>query len=249
VPRQDRVNRASCELTGDSVLVALQNDGEYFRNCVSCAMISRSRTACGGLTEFHQSKTREEIWMRKAIFAAVLCLSASAALTAQLPPATQLQAPSAQLQPLNVKTGLWQVTEVSTVTATIPPELQARLSQLPPATRAQLQSRFGGTPRTTTYNTCVTPADLAKFPFQGPNEKCNWTTLTSTGSDMVVHGTVCRAGGNNDGTQAEADLRIHVISSENATGSVQISVTGNQTMNSSATFTGTWQGATCTGTN
>jgi hypothetical protein len=213
-----------------------KNDGEHFLNCVSCAIISRSRTACGGLTEFHQSKTREEVWMRKAIFVAVLCLSASAALTAQL-------------QPLNVKTGLWQVTEVSTVTAAIPPELQARLSQLPPATRAQLQSRFEGTPHTTTYNTCVTPADLAKLPFQGPNEKCNWTTLTSTGSDMEVHGTACQAAGNNDGTRAEADVRIHVISSENATGSVQITVTGNQTMNSSATFTGTWRGATCTGTN
>jgi hypothetical protein len=187
--------------------------------------------------------------MGKAFLAAAICLAVSAAAIAQQrPPVTQQlqQGLSAQLQPLNVKTGQWAVTETSTVNATIPPELQARLSQLPPEARAALQSRFGGTPRTTTYTTCITPADLAKMPFQGPNERCNWNTLTSTGSDMAVHGTICRANGNNDGTTAEANVSIHAIDSENATGSVQVNMVGNgQTVNSSATFTGKWVGATC----
>jgi hypothetical protein len=170
--------------------------------------------------------------MRMALLAGVICLSASAALTAQL-------------QPLNVKTGSWQITAVSSMNIAIPPELQARLNQLPPEQRAQLQSRFGGAPHTSTYNSCITAADLARVPFQRPTDRCTWTTLTSTGSDMQVRGT-CQETDNNGTTNVNANLSIHVIDSENATGSMQMSATGNAKMSGTNTLTGKWVGATCT---
>lgn len=174
--------------------------------------------------------------MRMAFLAGVICLSASAALTAQL-------------QPLNVKTGLWQITAVSSLNvAAIPPELQARLNQLPPEQRALLQSRFGGTPHTDSYTSCIKPTDLTSMPFQRPNDRCNWTTLTSTGSDLVVRGT-CQESGSNGTTNVVANVTIHAIDSENTTGSVQVAATGSAQVNANNTLTGKWMSATCTGTN
>ena len=45
---------------------------------------------------------------------------------------------------------------------------------------------------------------------------------------------------------AEAHGKIHVIDSENGTGSFDIALSGNgQTMNGHATYTGKWSGSTC----
>jgi hypothetical protein len=183
--------------------------------------------------------------MGKAFLAATICLAVSAvAIAQQRPPVAQQLQPglSAQFQPLNVKTGNWQVTSVSSANVTIPPELQARLSQLPPEARAALQSRFGGQPQTNTYNSCVKPSDLTQAPFQDPNQKCAWKALSSTGSDLVAQGT-CQAGAN--GTFV-ANIRIHAVDSENTTASVSVSGTANgSSMNTNATLTGKWVGATC----
>jgi hypothetical protein len=170
--------------------------------------------------------------MRKALFAAAICVFASGAAIAQL-------------QGLNVKTGQWQVTMVSTVNATIPPEAQAALARLPPAQQEALRSRFGGASQTRTYKSCITPADLAK-PFQDPNQKCNWATVTATASDIEMHGTICRSADNRNDMNAEVSVKIHAIDSENATGTVRVNGAGNgQTFASNATLTGKWLGATC----
>ena len=169
--------------------------------------------------------------MRKALMVACLCLSASAVL--------------AQSQALNVNTGSWEVTEVSSVNASLPPEMQAMLSRLPPAQQEAMKQRFGGAPQTNTYKSCITQSDLTKTPFENPKEKCEWTTRTSTGTDMVLRGT-CEAG-NRGGERANIDMRIHVIDAQNATGTVQLNgAAGNgATMNSNATFTGRWVGPAC----
>lgn len=170
--------------------------------------------------------------MRKAFLGAMICLSISAAATAQL-------------QRLNVKTGEWQMTTVSAVNATLPPEVQAMMSRLPPAQQEALKSRFGGTPQTRTYKSCVTQADLDKYPFDDPNQRCTWTVSTSTGSDLEVTATICRA--NNRDMTGNINIKIHAVDSENATGSVQMNLTGNngQVITSNATIAGKWIGSAC----
>ena len=170
--------------------------------------------------------------MRKAFLGAVICLSISAAATAQS-------------QRLNVKTGEWQMTTVSAVNATLPPQVQAMLSTLPPAQQEALKSRFGGTPETHMYKSCVKQADLDKYPFDDPNQRCTWTVSASTSSDLEVHATICRA--DNRDVTGNINVKIHAADSENATGSVQMNLTGNngQVITSNATITGKWIGATC----
>jgi hypothetical protein len=66
----------------------------------------------------------------------------------------------AATEPLNVKTGLWQVTEISTTSGLppIPASMQARLDKMTPEQRAKLEAamkgRVGGTPQTINYKTC-----------------------------------------------------------------------------------------------
>src|SRR5580704_8095590 len=89
--------------------------------------------------------------MRKMIFVVVVLLSATGLL-------------AATLEPLNVKTGLWQVTMIS------------KVSMLP-------------APTTSTYKSCVKKEDLDKYPFTDPKDKCIWTVQSSTGSKMDATGT------------------------------------------------------------
>src|SRR3954447_6932119 len=124
-------------------------------------------------------------------------------------------------QPLNVKTGLWQVTEVSTIAGAPPitPDIQAALDKMTPERRARaeamMKSRFGGTPHTTQYQKCITAKDLNSNPFvNGPGEKCTWTTVNSTASDMEARGTACEAG-KEQGMETDVDIKLHVVDPQN----------------------------------
>lgn len=155
-------------------------------------------------------------------------------------------------KPLNVKTGLWQVTVIHTASGTppIPADMQARMAKMTPEQRARVEemirSRFGGTPQTTTYNKCVTTKDLNTNPWaNGSDEKCNWTVLNSTASDMEVNGSSCAAG-RDQGMKTNVNVKLHVVDPENVKATMQGSATGNgQTTNISGTYTGKWLGATC----
>ena len=156
------------------------------------------------------------------------------------------------VQPLNVKTGLWEVTETSTVSGLPPmtPQMQARMEQMTPEQRARMEammkSRLGGAPRTTNYRKCVTASDLHTNAFtNGPDEKCNWTVLTSTGSVMEVRGTGCAAG-RNQGMETDLNLKISALDSENVRASMRGTSAGNgNTINFNGTFTGKWVSASC----
>jgi hypothetical protein len=162
--------------------------------------------------------------MRKTLFVAAICLLASVVFGAK-----------EEFQPLKVKTGLWQVTETITWSG-LPPQMAAIMKAAPP---------------TRTYKSCVTAKDLNNNPWaNGSGDKCTWTVLNSTGSDMEVQGTSCDLG-NNYGMKADVHGKIHVQDSENGTGSMAVTLTGNgQTMNGNASYTGKWIGASCiAGTN
>jgi Protein of unknown function (DUF3617) len=160
--------------------------------------------------------------MRKGIKAAVICGAA----------ALLLYAATENSHPLNVKTGLWQMTETVTWTG------------LPPQYASMMKN---GQPRK--YKTCVKTEDLTSNPWaEGSGEKCVWTVLKSTATDIEVRGTSCDLG-KEFGMTADAHGTIHVVDSENGSGSFAIILTGNgQTMNGHAAYTGKWIGASCPAT-
>lgn len=167
-----------------------------------------------------------------------VCLSATLLLAQEktTPPKTAprkdtaLKMAPAEVTPLNVNTGLWQMTETVTWTG-LPPQTEAIMKQAAP---------------THTYKSCVKPKDLSSNPWgDGSHDKCTWTAVNSTGTDMDVRATGCDLG-KNYGMTAEVHGKIHVLDSEHGTGSMVITVTGNgQTMNGHATYTGKWIGASC----
>ena len=122
-------------------------------------------------------------------------------------------------QPMNVKTGLWNVTHTN---------------------------NLGGSQHANSYKTCVTAKDLQTNPWgKGPEEKCDWTVIKSTSSDMEVHGASCEAG-KEYGMQTEVDLKIHALDPSNVKATMQGTSTGNgQKVPFSGTFVGKWVSSSC----
>jgi hypothetical protein len=124
---------------------------------------------------------------------------------------------AAALTPLNVKTGLWQVTMTS------------KVSSLP-------------APNTATYQSCVKKEDLDKYPFTDPKDNCNWKVLTSTGSEMEATG-MCKPEGMGN---LSFNMKLVAADSENVKGTGQLTADG-PAGNLTGTYSGTakWIGATC----
>jgi hypothetical protein len=157
--------------------------------------------------------------MRQVIAVAVICLGASLVFAA-----------TGNLKPLNVKTGLWEMTETSTVTG-LPPQFAAALA-------------VNGVP--IHYKSCVKQSDLLKNPWSnGSNRKCSWTVLSSNGTDMKVQGT-CALANSRMSAQMRMHGTIHAVDSEHGKGAVDFTWSGNG-MNAKghADYTGKWIGATC----
>ncbi len=130
-------------------------------------------------------------------------------------PATALMA--ASLDPLDVKTGLWQVTMTS------------KVNQLP-------------APNTSTYESCVRTEDLSKYPFTDPEANCTWNVVSSTGSKMEANGTCSPEGMGN----VEFRMRLEAVDSGNVRGTGQLTANGPAgTMSGSYAGTATWVSAKC----
>lgn len=150
--------------------------------------------------------------MRKRLWV-IVCLSISAACFG-----------SGNYKPMNVKTGLWEVTE-HTVAKGLPPAMAA----------------MGN--RNLTYKTCVTPEKLKENPFTGHD--CKWTILNSSSSDMEAKGTACDAG-KNQGMTTNVHYKLHAVDSEHVNGSGDWTATGGgQNINGSIDGSGHWLGASC----
>ncbi len=160
--------------------------------------------------------------MRRVSVLSVFCILA-AGLVAQ-------GTASPNVTPLNVKTGLWQMTETITWVG-LPPQLAATMNN----GHASMN-----------YKSCVKPEDLSTNPWAGGSgHTCRWTALSSTGSDMEVRGEGCDMG-KTWGMTADVKGKIHVIDSQDGTGSFDIVLTGNgQTMRGHAEYKGQWAAATC----
>jgi len=150
-----------------------------------------------------------------------------------------------KVQPLNIKTGLWQVTMTTAVSGRppIPADLLARMS---PEQRAKfeeaMKKRTSAPPKAKTYKNCVTKEQLNKDPFSEEQKTCTRTVLKSTGSKMEIR-EVCE----DEGVKREMIIQIEAFNSENIKGAGHVIVAGGaRSMNVSTNFTGKWLGAACT---
>jgi hypothetical protein len=159
--------------------------------------------------------------MRKVLAAGAIGLAASLAF-----------APTVKLQPLKVKTGLWQTT--STV----------KFTGLPPQMAAGQNSHSD-------FKSCLKQEDLE------PNKwttaelgglKCSsLTVLKSTGTDIEVEGKGCDVG---EGLTAEGRGKFHVVDPEHVTGSLDATWSGNTpygnlSVHGHGDYVEKWIGATC----
>jgi hypothetical protein len=120
------------------------------------------------------------------------------------------------VQPLNLKTGVWQVTMTSTVQ--------------------------GMGSRTHTYKSCVTKENLNQYPFADPDNNCQYKVQSSTASHMDVSGS-CQP---NEGGKADFKIQLTAVDSENVKGTGQLSLAGPQgAMHGDYTGIGKWMGSSC----
>ena len=121
------------------------------------------------------------------------------------------------VQPLNVKTGLWQVTMTMTIQGM-------------------------GAPRTHTYKSCVKKENLGQYPFADRENNCKYTVQSSTSSHMDVSGSCLP----NEGGKADFRIQLEAIDSENVKGTGQLTLAGPQgAMHGDYSGKGKWIGATC----
>jgi len=150
-----------------------------------------------------------------------------------------------QVQPLNIKAGLWEVTVISTVSGRppIPPEVLARMT---PEQKAKFEAAMKGmasdTPKTRAYKNCVTKEQLNQDPFSDEGRNCTRTVLKATGSMMEIR-EVCER----EGAKSDMTIQLEAPNSENVKGSGHVTEAGgSNSMNVSTTFTAKWLGAVCT---
>ncbi|HET7892993.1 MAG TPA: DUF3617 family protein, partial [Candidatus Sulfotelmatobacter sp.] len=115
------------------------------------------------------------------VLAAVAAISAQSGQPHPSKGAKPQAPPNVKLQPLNVKTGLWESTVTYTRTGQLPISA-GTLARLTPAQRARLEERAkanAGNSTTTTNQSCLKKEDLENPDFTD-KKKCTWTTLESS---------------------------------------------------------------------
>jgi hypothetical protein len=143
--------------------------------------------------------------MRKMTLLGAICLAAIIVVAAD------------SIQPLNVKTGVWQVTMTTTIQG------------------------MGG-PHTHTYKSCVTRENLNQYPFADRENNCKYKIQSSTGSHMDVSGTCLPQEGGN----ADFKIQLDVVDSGNVKGTGQLALSGPQgAMRGDYSGEGKWIGASC----
>ncbi len=153
--------------------------------------------------------------------------------------------PADKLQPLNVKLGLWEVTQTTFMPGLpqIPPEA---LAKMPAEQRARfeesMKQNMSGSPGTMTTKSCETKEKLEKqMLFNDKNMECTRTMVSSSSRkmEMKIH---C----DHEGMKSDGTLRIDAVNSENVKGTIQMTSTGGgRAMNVNSNFTAKWLGPDC----
>jgi len=145
-----------------------------------------------------------------------------------------------KLQPLNVKTGLWETTTTRITSGEIP--IPAGLT---PEQRAKMEARMKANSaektKTNTSKSCMTKEKLEKAPFSDEQKECTRTIVTSTSSKAEVRFTCDQAD-----TKVNGTINVEALNPENVKGSGNATMTGGgHTMTTSGTFTSKWLGSDC----
>jgi Protein of unknown function (DUF3617) len=179
--------------------------------------------------------TPSETLMKKGIFLAFVILSSSAFWAAD------------QLQPPDLKTGLWETTMIHSPVAglampTIPPEALAKLTPEQRARMEEMMKNKGTSPTTTTTKSCITKEKLEKdLAFRDERSQCTHTVLSSSGRGFEVKLHCTEKDSTSDGT-----FKLEVINPESAKGALHMVVSGNgQNMKVDSTFTSRYLGPSC----
>ncbi len=148
-----------------------------------------------------------------------------------------------KLEPLNVKTGLWETTTTISTSGEMPIPAEY-LSRMTPAQRARMEERLKANSapktRTSTHKSCETKEKLEKAPFSNQKE-CTESVVTSTSSKAELK-VSCDFGD----VKGSGTVTVEALSPEAARGSAQITATGGgHTINTNSTFTSKWLGASC----
>ncbi len=181
--------------------------------------------------------------MRKSAFLGLLVATTSLLAFAQQRPAEQ----NARIQPLNIKTGLWETTYVRNTNGEMPIPAEY-LSRLSPEQRARLEARMkaNASPRTATrtYKSCVKKEDIDGSLLNSKDQQeCQITILKSTSTEVNGKMTCAMEGMRGDGT-----MDMQVIDSGHTKGTSHVTATGNgHTFNSDATMTSKWISTDCGG--
>lgn len=148
-------------------------------------------------------------------------------------------------RPLNVKTGLWNVT-LTTKTSGAPPVPAEQVEKLPPEQRARLEQmwkdRQAKGAQTKSSSHCITDEQLKdRDAFIEDEGSCSRTVITSTGKELNVR-VQCIS---EEGTRTST-YHIQALSAENIKGEVHIEASGGgKTMEISHDFTAKWSGPVC----
>jgi hypothetical protein len=171
--------------------------------------------------------------MRTTLFV-ILIFTSSLALSAE-----------DKLQPLDVKVGLWEVTETSTTSGQLPVPA-GLLEKSTPEQRARIEERMNARSsqpkKPVTYKTCLTQEQIDKgYSFAEDPKLCTSTIAYSTRSKEEVRLECMR-----NGMKLNGKAQLEAIDSEHVKAQRQfVGTGGDHMMNSASTFSAKWLGPSC----
>jgi len=169
--------------------------------------------------------------MRTSILCALVVMSSSVLWAAD------------QIQPLDVKLGLWESSFTNQMSG-MPPIPPEALANLTPDQRAKIEetmkARSSGAP--IIRKTCITQEKLDKYNSFTDDRKTCTRTVTTSNSHKLEMRVEC----GEQGQKAAGTIRIEATDSENIKGTSQmVAGSGDHTMNVNGSFTSKWIGSDC----
>jgi hypothetical protein len=192
--------------------------------------------------------------MRTSVFLGVLLATSTAALAGGPSPAQQhpdktaarskTTVEGAKYQPLNIKTGLWEVTYTRNSTGEMPIPAEYA-SKLTPEQLARMKAAMKNSANSShTYKSCVKKEDVDGSLLNSGDSGCKVTILKSTTSEVDGKMSCTLEGGmHGDGT-----MNMQALDNEHTKGITHLTVSGNgKTFNTDATISSKWLSSDCKG--
>lgn len=150
--------------------------------------------------------------------------------------------------PLDIKTGLWEITH-TTETSGVPPIPADVLAQMPPERRAQMekmmQHRQDQGPKTRVSKSCITQDKLDK-PFnenEDRDEHCKHTIVKQTSTTQDVH---FDCSDEDKQRMTSGDFHLQAIDREHVKGMVKVNSSAEEhAMKMNMEMAGKWLGSDC----